>query len=342
MDSAITPKVTVFMPVYNASRYLEKAIKSILAQTYRDFEFLIIDDGSTDNSVEIIASFNDKRIRLVRNEKNIGLLEVLNEGMRLSRGEYIARMDSDDISLPTRLKKQVSFLDAHKDCAVVGSWAALIDENDKPTSVAWKDRVPSEHIPIMLFFHNCFVHPSVIIRRALLPTDPFHKGFTPSEDYELWLRLAKKGTLANIYEVLVQYRVHASNISKTKLEEKNDAVKRITESALSELGLQPSEEEYTIHKKNYAYDGNDLKAFLDKREAWLLKLGGANKTTKRFDQNIFKQVLADRWLISCRSNARAGLFVWKRCFRSPLSEHIVWQRQWRDVVKFALKTILRK
>ncbi len=115
------PRVTVLMSVYNGEKYLREAIDSILNQTFKDFEFLIIDDGSTDSSADIIRSYTDFRIRLIQNEKNIGLTRSLNKGLKLAKGEYIARMDVDDISLPIRFEKQVSFLDKYEDVKLVGS-----------------------------------------------------------------------------------------------------------------------------------------------------------------------------------------------------------------------------
>ena len=128
MSEAVQPKISVVMPAYNAENYIREAIDSILAQTFRDFEFLIIDDGSTDHTVEIIRSYSDSRIRLYQNERNMGVAATLNRGLDLARGEYIARMDADDISLPERFAKQAAYMDAHPDVAVCGSNIILFSE----------------------------------------------------------------------------------------------------------------------------------------------------------------------------------------------------------------------
>jgi glycosyltransferase involved in cell wall biosynthesis len=147
------PRISVVMSVYNGEKYLRQAIESILQQTYTDFEFIIIDDGSTDSSREIIQSYDDKRIRLVINEQNIGLTKSLNKGIRLAKGEFIARMDADDISLPQRFEKQVAYLDSHPEVGVLGTYANIIDHRGK---IINNIIFPTEHETIlwtMLLFY---------------------------------------------------------------------------------------------------------------------------------------------------------------------------------------------
>ena len=153
----VNPIVTVLMSVYNGERYLNEAIDSILAQTFTDFEFLIIDDASTDSTPKILHSYDDPRIRIVTNEENLGLTKSLNKGLALAQGEYIARMDADDISLPERLMMQLNFLIDNKTVPLVGSGAIMIDEDGKS--------IGKMNLPILaednythLQFINCFVH----------------------------------------------------------------------------------------------------------------------------------------------------------------------------------------
>ena len=142
----MNPLVTVLMSVYNGEKYLERAIKSILNQTFKDFEFLIINDGSTDNSVKIIQSFNDLRLRLIHNESNIGLIKTLNKGLKLSNGKYIARMDCDDISLPKRLSIQASFMEKYPEIGVCGSWVKIIGLGKKFINKYFKNTKKRERI----------------------------------------------------------------------------------------------------------------------------------------------------------------------------------------------------
>ncbi|OGL41105.1 MAG: hypothetical protein A3C43_06550 [Candidatus Schekmanbacteria bacterium RIFCSPHIGHO2_02_FULL_38_11] len=202
------PKITVFMPVYNAERHLGEAIESILYQTYRDFEFLIINDGSTDTSKEIILSYNDPRIIFVDNKENLGLPFSLNKGLKLAKGEYIARMDADDVSFPKRLEKQVTFLKDNSDVDMVASWIEKVDEDGKHLGFWRADRknnIPEE-IYYTLHFKNCIAHSSVLFNKELiLGLGGYKKDFL-NEDYELWLRLSKVAKINKIKEVLVKYR----------------------------------------------------------------------------------------------------------------------------------------
>lgn len=210
------PKVTVLMPVYNGEQYLSEAIESILNQTFTDFEFLIINDGSTDRSVDIIESYDDPRIQLVHNGKNLKLITTLNRGIDLARGEYIARMDSDDISLPDRLAKQVEFLDTNPLCAVVAVKITQIDASGRLLG-DWKgDRgaVTAEgirkHLPVV----NCIAHPGVMMRKSIVSRYRYDPSQRHAEDYDLWLRLCSDGyRIEKIGEPLLKYRVHGMQVT---------------------------------------------------------------------------------------------------------------------------------
>lgn len=211
------PKVTVLMPVYNGRKYLREAIDSILGQTFPDFEFLIIDDGSVDGSLKLIRSYDDSRIRVVIHERNQGLVATLNEGISLSSGEYIARMDCDDISLPERLAKQVELMDSDPTVAVCGTWAKSIDENGNAISLM---RAP---VGILLKYNfwkpSPMIHPSVMMRKSFFKDVLFSGDAANAEDYDLWLRTAKKHKIFNMKKYLLLYRVHDDSVSKKKRSE---------------------------------------------------------------------------------------------------------------------------
>jgi glycosyltransferase involved in cell wall biosynthesis len=212
-DILPTPMVTVLMPVYNAGGYLAPAIESILQQTFRDFELLIVNDASTDGSQEVLRSFSDKRIRVLENKNNLGLAHSLNRGLEVATGEFIARQDADDLSHPERLESQVQFLKAHQDIALVGTQAIIIDESGRYKRVLL-DR-PHEHIAIKwdLLFDNSFVHTSVMFRKSIVRDNL--GGYDPSygacEDYDLWSRIADVGRVANLSRHLVSHRMHSSS-----------------------------------------------------------------------------------------------------------------------------------
>lgn len=203
------------MSVYNGEEYLAEAIESILNQTYVDFEFIIINDGSTDAAAEIIHSYDDPRIRS-REQSNIGLTPSLNRGIALARGEYMARMDDDDLSLPERLARQVAFLGAHPEVGVLGTSCRIVDElNDRE----WEHQVPvsDEELRRHLVRGNPFVHTSVMVRMsALEAVGGYDEAFPYSQDYELWVRLAGCTRLANLPEALVVRRLHWGAVSMTR------------------------------------------------------------------------------------------------------------------------------
>ncbi len=203
-----TPLVTVLMPVYNGSKYLGEAIESILNQTFNDFEFLIIDDKSKDNSVEIIRSYNDQRIRLIQNNENIGQSLTLNRGIRLSTGRYVARLDQDDISLPNRLKAQFEYMEKKPWIGLLCCQVWDVDENRK--FISTKKKPVSHHQNMWkLLYHCSLYHPTVFIRKCVLSNiKPYDKNYAPCADYELWSRLIYRVKVEQINEVLVHRRIH--------------------------------------------------------------------------------------------------------------------------------------
>ena len=208
------PKVTVLMSVYNGEKYLNEAIDSILGQTFKDFEFLIVNDGSTDKTAEILESYNDPRIKIINNRKNIGLTKSLNIGLRVAKGEYIARQDADDISMPERLKKEVEFLEKHRDYAVVGTFLKILNE-DSEIIFTLEKPIEDTNIREFLKKDNCIAHGSVMIRKTyLLNVGLYYNEFIEeSQDYELWLRISEKYKMYNIPEYLYMWRNHNENIS---------------------------------------------------------------------------------------------------------------------------------
>lgn len=206
------PLVSVLMPVYNGSAFLRPAIESILAQTMCDFEFLIIDDGSTDDTSAIIDSFSDRRIVVSPNPRNLGLTQSLDRGIHMATGKYIARMDADDISLPDRLEKQVEFLERHSDHALVGSAWLQIAEDGTPLR---EITPPIDHKVIyeQLLYDNCFCHGSVLMRRQIAIDLNGYQLEAPTEDWFLWLRIADQYKVANLAEVLYLLRLNSASIS---------------------------------------------------------------------------------------------------------------------------------
>lgn len=207
----MSPKVSVLMAVYNAEKYLPEAVDSILGQSFTDFECLIVDDGSTDHSLEIINSYRDPRIEVVRNPRNLGLTRTLNRGLDLARGEYIARMDSDDVSLPERLDRQVAYLDAHPQVGVCGTWAKDIDSRGVVTGV--RETPVGKDLEREYWRPSPIIHPSAMIRRSHLGRLRYDERIPYAQDFDLWLRIRAEHKLGNLPKHLLLYRVHRESIT---------------------------------------------------------------------------------------------------------------------------------
>jgi glycosyltransferase involved in cell wall biosynthesis len=207
-----TPEITVLMPVFNGEKYLKDAIESILRQTFTNFEFLIINDGSSDNTVSIIESYADARIHLIHNEKNLGLIASLNKGVELASGTYIARMDCDDISFPERLAKQLEVFKTNPDIDILATQMLLINSEGFKTGM-WSGDTgikSSEAIKRKLIKECCIAHPSVMVRSSLIRQYFYDAKQKGAEDWDLWLRMASDGkNFFKINELLLKYRVHS-------------------------------------------------------------------------------------------------------------------------------------
>ena len=204
-----TPRVSILMPVYNVAPYLREAMDSILVQTFLDFELIVLDDCSPDNSAEILDTYTDERIVRYRGEKNVGLSNVLNVGMAMARGELIARMDSDDISTPERLATQVAYLDAHPEVDLCSCGMELFGAKQE----TWVRETNVEDVKITALFHSPILHASSMWRREAFERVGlrFLQEMVPAEDYDMWTRAMAAGQrLVNIPQVMYLYRIHPS------------------------------------------------------------------------------------------------------------------------------------
>ena len=195
MSSTADPKVSVFMAVYNREAGLGESVDSVLAQTFSDFELLIVDDGSTDASVRVIEERDDPRIRLVRHDENQGIPKTRNHGLSLARGEYLAILDSDDIAFPRRLERQVAYLDAHPNVAAVGGWSKRVRPNGRPTSPAVRPTRPRD-IRARILFTSCFKNPTMMARTAAMREIGYRDQFVLCQDIDMWARMSAKYALA--------------------------------------------------------------------------------------------------------------------------------------------------
>ena len=215
------PKLSVLLCVYNAQKYIRKALESIKSQTFQDFEIIIVDDACTDETPEILKQYQDTRTFIHRNLENLGLTKSLNIGLSLCRGEYIARMDADDISLPQRFEKQVRFLDDNPECAAVGSWCMRINENDEIIN-KWQHPTDYEGIKERLVTQNSIFHGTVMVRKeSIFQIGGYNEKYIYTQDYDLWLRLSKIVQIRNIGEYLYLSRSDSKSISNVNRQEQN-------------------------------------------------------------------------------------------------------------------------
>lgn len=289
------PRVTVLMPVYNGERFLREAVESILAQTFTDFELLIINDGSSDHSAEIVASCRDPRIRLVHNERNIGLIATLNKGLALAEGEYVARMDCDDISRPERLGKQVDFLAAHPGVGVCGTWFRKFGERTNKV-VRWE--TDPDTVRAAMLFSCSLAHPTVMLRREFFVSRQlfYDAAYPHAEDYELWVRAMAYMDVANLPEVLLEYRVHANQVTQRLSAEQAETAGRVRLRQLHDAGFAVSPEEFRLHQAVSICDPLGIGDVFRKADQWLCSLKRQNDEMKAYAEPGFSRVLLERWL----------------------------------------------
>ena len=282
------PLISVIMPVYNESLFVERAVKSVLSQTYRDFELIIIDDASTDNTVDLINQFNDDRIIFIQKERNTGYTDSLNLGIERSQGKYIARMDGDDICHEDRFKDQFEFLENNSDYILCGSQYERIDGQRSFI-------LPSENddIKAMLLRGNQFIHPSVMMRKAVLIENNirYNKDREPAEDYDLWVRLMPLGKFKNLKEPLISYRIHAGQISQRsfKIQKDHDFHTRVL--YLNNIGVNLDRNESKVLENIYSIDQGLSNEFLIKHYKSMFSKIEAGLRSNFDDRKVIKRTL---------------------------------------------------
>lgn len=289
------------MPVFNGEAYLSEAIQSILDQTFNDFEFLIIDDGSTDSSPGIVKSFSDPRIRFERYDNHCGTVYALNSGIMLSQGKYIVRMDSDDISLPHRLANQVRFMDTHPDTGISGSAMRLIKKG-------WLKNIryqpeSDQELKITLLFKTCFFHPTVIMRRSLAVKFLYPENLIYTQDYNFWTRLARETGFANLRDTLLCFREHPGQISSAKAATQLKNARSIRASYLQALFEETTAKDLEIH---HHIAENSRGINLEKAKAWLEHLIELNARSQIFQPGIFLKEMSRKWWDCCKKNTHYG------------------------------------
>jgi glycosyltransferase involved in cell wall biosynthesis len=325
------------MPVYNGEKYLRDALESILRQTYPYFELIIIDDGSTDHSADIIKSYQDERIVYLKNESNCGIAESLNRGILKAKGEYIARMDCDDIAHPKRLEVQLRIMKRNPEIGVCGSWVRFFGE----TRGLMTYPIKSSHIKAFLIFRNAFAHPSVMMRKSVLMNNQLaYDRRSILEDYDLWIKLSKKTDFYNTPRVLTYYRVINTSLMHdpmklSRLKDAFSALVRKTFEAFFNVSLTPRQQ--ILHMA----DISTLKKegiTLEEGYEWLCYVERLNKINSQFSHGALMGMLSYRWYEICAASG-AGLKALCRYFFSRYNG--LFYRPWH-LIKLVLMCMRRK
>lgn len=336
----MSPKISVVIPAYNAAYYIGACLKSMIDQSFKDQEIVVIDDASTDDSVKVVRSFQDPRIRLIENASNLGLAACVNKAIRSCAGEYIARMDADDIAHPTRLEKQLMFMEANPEIGIVGSAMQSVGHSN------FLHRFPASHAACkaQLLFNVCFGHPTVMIRRSVfLPADSLYREELQqySEEYELWCRLVDRIQFANMQEVLLQYRTFDPQM-KSEAQQK----RRVNSFAIrkafiaSQLG-ETSDGQLACHDHicNLDRAGNveELLSWIN----WLFRCAELNYDRRAFDPAALNLELSRRLFEICYWNAHLGWAAF-RAWSEGLRRLPGFKPDVKQRFKFLIRCLLRR
>ena len=309
------------MPVHNGAEYLRASVESILGQTCRDFELLMVNDGSTDGTPELLARFatDDPRVRVIGGVARLGFSGALNLGLTQARGALIARMDADDIAVPDRLAVQSGFL---RDHPAVGLCGGRVQAFGLRKGTFHCPPLTAEETLCYALFDNPFAHPTIMMRRDLVNRHGlrFDPTFCPSDDYELWSRCVRLFPCANVNRVLLNYRVHAKSMSEADWGEMDRLAARIAARELDALGLPTNDETIRFHRnlgRGRCFPIRQREELI-RCEQWLQALIAANASRERYPAVTFRRTVGDIWFRACYHAGALGPWMLRRYAGSPL------------------------
>lgn len=339
------PLVTVFIPVYNSENYIADTLKSIIEQSYTMLEILIIDDGSTDDTVQVIKTFTDKRIRLLKNNKNMGIPYTRNRGLKEAKGKYLAIMDSDDISEKNRISKQVEFLEANSQIDVLGSYYSIVGGlvNRKVKS---KYKMPDE-IAIALLFSNPIANPTVTLRMETLSQHniQYNDDHFVAQDYGMWVQISKIGKIQILPEFLVKYRTGHLNITKKSIQKKANKRKEVIDGIHTDLlnyyELDINQEEQRIYNQFFSdFPFEKIQRdTLYKIPLLLTKIENFFTSKNIFNKDLFRKVLRDSVVYSISNQNLSLLEKLKLYLRIEQIKYN--KRIFKDFIYIFTKHVLR-
>ena len=311
-----TPRVTVFIPAFNVEYFIAEAVDSVLQQTFRDFELLVIDDGSTDATLDILNRYcDDARVRVVSNAQNLGRPATRNRGLDLARGELIAFLDGDDLCVPERLERQVAYLDAHPEIHGLGTWMTIIDELGHGSgNIFYEEALTSAQIACEMLIGCAIAQSSMMVRMRAISLFRYDLTFPVAQDYELWVRMIRTCRFANITQPLTHYRVHATQATTARAEEQRALIRTIYGYQVAALGMAYTERDLAQHECLFRLEGRrpvrektgaplDIH-YLRWARRWLESIIKGNKKQQIYPEPALSHMLAPRWLFACRKAAR--------------------------------------
>jgi glycosyltransferase involved in cell wall biosynthesis len=337
----MVPKVTVLMLAYNSGKFIGQSVESVLKQTFADFELLIVFDESSDNTIQIISEFaeKDSRIKILKNENKKGIVGAANTGLKYAKGEYIARLDSDDIAFPGRLEKEADFLDKNKDFGLVGGGYRQIDSVGNETFNFWKPQASPDKIKAILLFENYFAQSTVMFRKSILSNTGFYdENVVSAEDYNLWVRMAEITKVWNFPEVFVYYRVHDASDTKKTIGIREKMLNITHKYIFEKIGLEYTPEELHLHFSIYNNNFKPSMEFLENVKKWFSRLKSFNDKNHVYNEKTFDEVLSEKWFEICFHSTSLGTGVFKYYFTRPGILKLTCFK----LFKFLLKCIIKK
>lgn len=320
----MSPLISVVMAVYNRAALVGEAIQSILDQTFDRFEFIIVDDGSTDQSVAVIRQYRDPRIRLIQLPENRGHTVARNIGNEAARGAYIAVIDSDDIALPQRLEKQLAFMEAHPEVGLCGCSAHWIDEVGQKQST-WRAIGDPALCRANLVFGMSFHHPTWLVRRAIYEQLAYRTEWELAEDLDFMIEAAHITTLAGLRDILMLCRDHPGRISRRRQQEQASKHMLVGQRIFQRVGLHWTHKQLSAWYNGFVrFDPDNPRVGPDELEALaelLSQLLQANQRSGYMDQQALQTLLARRWWSVCRGAAVQGLSIFRPYRSSPARWH---------------------
>lgn len=312
-----SPRVSVVMAVYNAAEFIREAVGSVLNQTYQNFELIVVDDASPDNSLAIIEGLSDARIRILKHSKNVGAALSRNDALEVARGDLIAIMDADDVAAPSRLEKQVAFLDSHPDVGVVG--CGIYNSIDTTGAVLCTSFLPmdNETLQRTLMERWCFLHPSITFRKSLYKiVGGYRKEFEPAEDHDLLLRMLEHTKAYNLSECLMRYRVNPRGLSVIGQEYINE---------LGEIAMRLARRRRAGEPEELDAEMTHIAALKQKRN----ELRGLSSSVQEWQDSLYA---ASRYYgFGCRELCAGRLESARRCFVQSLRTNVLFVKSWGGI-----------